>query len=554
MAAYLEAVGDAGRPMKVRLEPGKTLLVGRGEGAGLRFVAEPALSRAHAEAILDGDSLQVRRLPSAANPLFFRGEPREEAVLASGQHFVVGRTRFWFRCGTETGEQTPQYQHTLHETDLYALGGTDRLKLLDLLELPELLRTKTEEEFFLHIAALLRLATGARWTRIASEDGRTLGEDAADDRSSGFSWSKRLVAAALRESPRPTLFRWAAGGEAQATVREGVDWAACAAARVPGEPAIVFYIAGAGGGGDDAALQENARLVGLIADMTGRTLSVRRLESRERRLERFFAGPVIERILEGDAKALDPRVAQSTVLFFDIRGFSKRTEGKNEKILEYIGELRRAMTAMTEEIFKENGVVLQYMGDGILACWNVPLEDAAHVDRACRAALAMAARLGGVTGGWRCGIGIHTGEVVAGAIGSEQLFSYGLLGAVVNQASRIEGITKGVETPILVSREVAEKVSPQAASTVRVGRFQPAGMTAALDLFELAAPGGDPARAETLAKGLAAFEAGEWEKAYEILDALPSSDRPARYLKSLAEQNRRHPPKDWRGVIELSEK
>lgn len=553
MAASLEAVGDAGRPMKAGLEPGRALLIGRGEKAQLRLVEEPALSRAHAEARLDGEVLRVRRLEGAANPLFYKGEAREEVVLGSGEHFVIGRTRFWFRLAAETGDGAPEYQHTLHEKELYALGGTDRLKLLDLLELPELLRTKSEEEFFLHVAALLRLATGARETRVATEDGRTLGEDSADDRASGFAWSKRLVAAALKEAPRPTLFRWSAGGEAQATVREGVDWAACAAARVPGEPAIVFYIAGSGGA-DEAALQENARLVGLIADMTGRTLSVRRLESRERRLERFFAGPVIERILEGDAKALDPRVAQSTVLFFDIRGFSKRTEGKNEKILEYIGELRRAMTAMTEEIFKENGVVLQYMGDGILACWNVPLEDAAHVDRACRAALAMAARLGGVTGGWRCGIGIHTGEVVAGAIGSEQLFSYGLLGAVVNQASRIEGITKAVETPILVSRDVAEKVSAGAASTVRVGRFQPAGMTAALDLFELSAPGGDPARAEALAKGLAAFEAGDWERAYDALDALPSSDRPARYLKSLAEQNRRHPPKDWRGVIELSEK
>lgn len=296
--------------------------------------------------------------------------------------------------------------------------------------------------------------------------------------------------------------------------------------------------------------------MGLIADMTGRTLSVRRLEARERRLERFFSGPVIAKILDSadSPEALEPRLAQSTVMFFDLRGFSKRTEGATGRILEQIGELRAVMTAMTEEIFRENGVVLQYQGDGILACWNVPIPDDRHLDRAARAAVAMSRRLREVCPNWRCGIGLHTGEVVAGAIGSEQLFAYSVLGAVVNQASRIEGITKFVETPILASREVAAKVSPSAAAVVRLGRFRPAGMEEALDLFELAPPPGDLARALQLGRGLEAFEAGDWEKAYELLDELPPKDLPARFLKSLAEQHRRRPPKGWKGVIELNEK
>ena len=255
-----------------------------------------------------------------------------------------------------------------------------------------------------------------------------------------------------------------------------------------------------------------------------------------------------------DPKELEPRLAQSTVMFFDLRGFSRRTEGKNEKILEHMGELRGVMTAMTDRIFAEGGVVLQYMGDGILACWNVPLEEAKHVDHACRAALSMIEALKGIPGDWRCGIGLHTGEVVAGAIGSERMFSYSVMGPVVNQASRVEGITKAVEVPILVTREVAERVTREEAVATRIGRYQPAGMEADLDLYELTPPPANPERQDLFARGLEAFEKGAWERAYELLDRLGPGDRPARYLMTLAEQFRRRPPRNWAGIIELAEK
>jgi adenylate cyclase len=156
---------------------------------------------------------------------------------------------------------------------------------------------------------------------------------------------------------------------------------------------------------------------------------------------------------------------------------------------------------------------------------------------------------------WRCGIGIQTGEVVAGSISAKQLFSYTVIGAVVNQASRVEGITKTVEVPILVTREVAEMLSPGTVSPRRIACFQPAGMSTALDLFEIRPPSSVAKPDDELfALGLGAFERGEWESAYEKLDQMPSGDRPARYLKSLCEMYRRRPPKEWKGIIELSEK
>ena len=555
MSAFLEAVREGERPVRFVLEAGRPSVVGRGEETDLRVAQDPSLSRKHFVVKLEGERLRVDRLPGAANPLFLQGEAKDGFQLSPGEQFVVGSTRFAFQVDGVAAEPPPQAQKTLEASEVYQNApGTDRLRLLDLFELPELLRVKSEPEFFLHVSTLLRLAARARWGGIATQEGRILALDVAEEVAERPEWSGTLVRKALAEAPLPTLYSWTSGG-AEATIQEGVDWAIAAAARVPGESAIVFYVAGAGTE-SPAALEDAARLVGLVADLVGRTLSVRRLEARESRLERFFSKAVIDKILEsaGEPSSLEPRVAESTVMFFDIRGFSKRTEEKAGSLLEHIGDLKRAMTALTEEIFRENGVVLQYTGDGLLACWNLPLPDAQHIDRAARAALAMSRRLAEVAPQWGCGIGLHTGEVVAGAIGSEQLFSYTVLGAVVNQASRIEGITKFIEAPVLASREVARRVSPAVAAPLRLGRFQPAGMSVALDLFELTPPPGDMDRAYAIGQGLAALEDGDWEKAYEAFDERPAKDLPARFLKSLAEQYRRRPPKDWKGVIELSEK
>ncbi|MCX5788942.1 MAG: adenylate/guanylate cyclase domain-containing protein [Elusimicrobia bacterium] len=556
MSAFLEALREGERPLRFTLAEGTPSVVGRGEEADLRVAADPSLSRKHFVVKLEGGRLRVDRLSGAANPVYLQGEAKDGFVLSPGEQFVVGSTRFAFRVDGVRAEPPPQAQKTLEASEVYKdAPGSDRLRLLDLLELPELLRVKSEPEFFLHVSTMLRLAARARWVAVANQEGRILALDVAEEVAERPEWSGTLVRKALAEAPRPTLYTWTPGG-AEATVQEGVDWAIAAAVRVPGEPAIVFYAAGASQGESAATLEESARLVGLVADLVGRTLSVRRLEAREGRFAQFFSKPVIEKMLEsaGEPSSLEPHVAESTVMFCDIRGFSKRLEEPAGLLLEHIGDLRRAMTAISEEIFRENGVVLRYTGDGILACWNVPLPDRHHVDSAVRAALAVTRRLAEVAPQWSCGIGLHTGEVVAGALGSEQLFSYTVLGAVVNQASRIEGITKFVEAPVLASREVASRVSPAAAAPLRLGRFQPAGMGVALDLFELTPPPGDMDRAYAIGQGLAALEAGDWEKAYEALNERPAKDLPARFLKSLAEQYRRRPPKDWKGVIELSEK
>jgi len=556
----LQASGEGKTVLTCTVPASGTLVIGRTKDASFA-VPDPHISRRHAEVWITGHQVAVKRIAGSSNPVFFHGQEQPLFFTVAGDTFVIGNTRFLVldKVPEPASEDTdkPALSQTLDEAAVFGADTQgDRMRLLDLLELPEILTSKSPAEFQAHVASLLRLGTGARWACVAREDGEILARDADQDVREDLRLARGLVRTALKASPRPTFHSWAAPADGvTATIQPGTDWAICAAVKVPGESALLFYAAGRDRGDAAQTSRDNARFVGLVADIVGRGLSVKRLEGWHTRLSRFFSGPVATKILgSSDPKELEPKLAQSTVMFFDLRGFSRRTEGKNEKILEHMGELRGVMTAMTDRIFAEGGVVLQYMGDGILACWNVPLEEAKHVDHACRAALSMIEALKGIPGDWRCGIGLHTGEVVAGAIGSERMFSYSVMGPVVNQASRVEGITKAVEVPILVTREVAERVTREEAVATRIGRYQPAGMEADLDLYELTPPPANPERQDLFARGLEAFEKGAWERAYELLDRLGPGDRPARYLMTLAEQFRRRPPRNWAGIIELAEK
>ncbi len=560
MSARLKIAPPEGPEFELDLVEGRRAVIGRGTDCEIR-VNDPRVSRRHAEAALEGGCLKVQRLAGSSNPIYHGGKESENFSLLSGDFFAIGGTRFTLSAvaapAPSSASPEPVPLQTIAVRDLYAMGSaTGSLRLEELLALPEILRGRDRHDFYAHIAAMMRRSTSGEWACVVTEEGVVLGEDSADAGAEHRRPSRTLIRKAVADSPQPTVYSWTQPGAVEATAMAGLDWALCAAAKIHGEPAVVFYVAGRQGGASDAALfNEKARFVGLVADMVGRSVSMARLQTLSGNLEHFFAGPVVEKIMKSsDLKDLQPKLAVSTVMFFDIRGFSKMTEQNSREILGYTGELNRAMTAMTKVILEERGVILQYMGDGILACWNVPFEDPEHADRACRSALRMAAGIGAATGGWKCGIGLHSGEVVAGSIGSEQVFSYGLLGTVVNQASRVEGITKVLGVPILVTRAVAEKVSPTTAVPVRLGCYRPAGMTADVELFELTPAPGDPARAEALGLGLEALEKGDWAEAVKRFEAFPSSDRPAAYLLSIAELCARTPPPHWRGVIEMTQK
>jgi len=174
-------------------------------------------------------------------------------------------------------------------------------------------------------------------------------------------------------------------------------------------------------------------------------------------LTRFLPRPVAERILAGGESRLEPVQREVTVLFTDIRGFTAISETMAPADLlafldDYLGH-------MSQIVKGHDGVVNKFLGDGMLAFWGVPDEDPRHAERALAAALSMRARLREINAARsddhlapiRFGIGIHTGMVAAGMLGSADQHEYTIIGDAVNVASRVEGLTRQFDTDILVS-------------------------------------------------------------------------------------------------------
>ncbi len=208
---------------------------------------------------------------------------------------MIGATRFRFV--SETAPPAPAApaerrrrppKRMMEPAEVYAVS--DRMKLKDLLELPEILRTKARNDFYFHLAGMLRLATGAQWAAVVGGDRKVLGQDAArDDVKIGV--SAKLFDAAVAAAPRPIFHSWRRPEGLQATVFEGADWAACAAVELPGAEKLVFLHRGEAGAHrrrPDPANLDTTRYVGLVADIVGRSLSVRRLEEWGTRFEHFL--------------------------------------------------------------------------------------------------------------------------------------------------------------------------------------------------------------------------------------------------------------------------
>lgn len=153
-----------------------------------------------------------------------------------------------------------------------------------------------------------------------------------------------------------------------------------------------------------------------------------------------------------------------TLLFADVRGFSRLSEGLDaEELVRFINLL---FTPLADEILSHRGTIDKFMGDAVMAFWNAPLTDPDHARQACRAALAMQASIVAMNAARdqnmepiRIGIGLNTGACVVGNVGSPQRFDYSVLGDVVNTASRIEEMTKIYGTPIIVGEQTAAAAS-----------------------------------------------------------------------------------------------
>jgi len=172
---------------------------------------------------------------------------------------------------------------------------------------------------------------------------------------------------------------------------------------------------------------------------------------------KYVSQEIRDEILNGRI-SLDGEMKRATLLFSDLRNFTPLVESKHPK--EVVNIMNQYFTQMTEAIKENRGLVLQYVGDEIEAVFGAPVSYEGHTDMAVKAALEMRRRLIELNKNFekqgvdplQHGIGIHTGAVLAGNIGSKDRISYALVGDTVNLASRITGLTKEFSCDIILSQ------------------------------------------------------------------------------------------------------
>jgi adenylate cyclase len=237
-----------------------------------------------------------------------------------------------------------------------------------------------------------------------------------------------------------------------------------------------------------------AQVVQLLAASVGAHLA-RAAAVRTRVQLEQFASPELIRQLERNPALLEPRTQEVTILVSDLRGFTSMAERLGARTTCDL--VRDLMEALSDRVREWNGFIVDYAGDGLLAMWNAPLPQEDHVQRACRAALAMRAELPALNAKWqdivgeplRLGIGLNTGPAQVGNTGTKHLFRYGALGHTVNLASRVQGTTRDLDVSMLVTGSTRERL-PDSFQTSRVGWKKLRGVADEVVLFELVGESG----------------------------------------------------------------
>ena len=300
-----------------------------------------------------------------------------------------------------------------------------------------------------------------------------------------------------------------------------------------------------------------------IARMKSETEAARRLVQ----FEQFFSRELAAE-LDRNPELLAGEDREVTILVSDVRGFSLIAERHSPReTCELMGDV---LERLTTRIKDHGGVVVNYVGDGILAMWNAPLAQPDHAARACRAALAMIGELAGPNERWAeriktklaLGIGINTGEALVGNTGSVHRLQYGPLGNTVNLASRVEGVTKQFGVPVLITETTHEKLGG-ALATRRLCNVQVVGIDTPVVLHELygeTAPHDWIAVRDAYEAALALFESGNLSGAcralFPLLDLNPErgQDRPSLILASRAIDGLKSTKREFEPVIVLDSK
>jgi adenylate cyclase len=213
----------------------------------------------------------------------------------------------------------------------------------------------------------------------------------------------------------------------------------------------------------------------------------------KRAFQRFVSPEVVERLVENPAELkFGGEIRNLTVLFSDIRDFTTYTEQHPPE--EVVHMLREYLTHMVDQVLAQQGTLDKFIGDAVMAIFGAPAALPDHAERACRAALGMNRKVQELQEKWiaegrepfRIGIGINTGDMVVGNLGSEQLFDYTVIGDGVNIGARLESLNKEYKTSThIIISETTYQAARHAIDARPLGEVKVKGKTRPLVVYEL---------------------------------------------------------------------
>ncbi len=292
------------------------------------------------------------------------------------------------------------------------------------------------------------------------------------------------------------------------------------------------------------------------------------LESRRRKELRrafgFYLSPqMADKIADSDFD-LKPggKVVEVTIIFTDLESFTSITENLDptevsEILTSYFGQT-------TKCILENKGTIIKYIGDAVFAAWGAPIDEPDHAMRAAETACDLRCLSELIVHGktLRTRVGIHSGKVLAGNLGSSYRFDYTMIGDAVNFASRLEALNKYLHTQVLLSDAVRQQLG-DGFVTRRLGEFRVAGKKQSVVIHELlcrcTAESGEKRWIEIFEKGLGAFCAGEFGPARDNMERTREmrggSDGPSEfYLRKITDLEANGHHENWSGIVELSDK
>jgi adenylate cyclase len=286
-------------------------------------------------------------------------------------------------------------------------------------------------------------------------------------------------------------------------------------------------------------------------------------------MARYMSSEVVEQVLAGGESELGGKTQTVSILFSDVRNFTGLSEQLGAR--ETVSLLNEYFAEMVEVVTRHGGILDKYIGDAIMALFGAPFAKPEDADHALAVGNGMLITLGELNGRRKAdgkqpidiGVGIATGEVVLGNIGSPSRMEYTVIGDSVNLASRLEGANKYYHSKILLDETTVGALTNGSADCLREidllrvkGKDRPVAVYESLGYLE---PG--PALEEAMdcfAAGLAAYRACDWERAMQRFAAaleLRPDDEPSRmYIERCRHYREAPPPADWGGVWTLTEK